>query len=213
MSKRTIIFGGSFDPVHNGHLIVARAIATAAGASCVLLMPTAANPLKTAAPAEASHRLAMLKLATAAEPLLEVSDIELRRAGPSFSIDTVEQLAGLGDCDGPVSLVIGADMLAELPRWRRVNDLLAKAKLIVLPRPPQSRVDAIQAIESLRNQLPADYIEQLKKSVAQTPMIDISSTDIRRRVAAGLPIQHLTPQGVAEYIKTKGLYKNRQIGK
>ena len=207
MSKRTIIFGGSFDPVHNGHLIVARAIATAAGASCVLLMPTAANPLKTAAPAEASHRLAMLKLAIAAEPLFEVSDIELRRAGPSFSIDTVEQLARLGDCAGPVSLVIGADMLAELPRWRRVNDLLAKAKLIILPRPPQSRDDAIQAIESLRNHLPAIYIEQLKNSVAQTPMIDISSTDIRRRVAAGLPIQHLTPKPVAEYIKTNSLYR------
>lgn len=210
MAEKIIIFGGSFDPVHNGHLIIARAVAEAIGGGCVLLIPTGVNPLKSARPAEPEHRLAMLRLAVQDDPLLEISDIELRRKPPSFTIDTVEELKKRGDYAGPLSLVVGTDMLEELPMWHRVEDLLRLAQLIVVSRPPCWQESTIEAVEKLRRRLGDVFsgnIDNIIASVVPAPLIDISSTDIRRRIANGLAIRYLVPDQVANFIEETGLYR------
>ncbi len=207
MTKQTIIFGGSFDPVHNGHLIIARAVAGELGAERVLLMPTGVNPLKSTGPVAGEHRLAMLKLAVQGDNLFEISDIELRRQPPSYTIDTVEELLRLGTFPGQLGLVIGADMIKELPKWRSVKELLGKVRLLVACRPPEQYESIVQAVKNLAGQLPAEYVQEIAASVVNTPLIDISSTDIRRRVSAGLDIDDMVPPAVADYIKRNGLYQ------
>ncbi len=203
--RKTILFGGTFDPVHNGHLIVARAVAESVGAGRVLLIPTGVNPLKPAPVATDKQRLAMLQLATAADALFEISDAELRRKPPSFTIDTIEKLPRLQD--ERLSLVIGADMLAELPKWRRVDDLLELVEVIVACRPPWTAEKTHREIAELAGRLKPEQIERLGQSVVATPLIDISSTDIRRRIAAGQSVRYLIGESVRAYIDEHRLYR------
>jgi nicotinate-nucleotide adenylyltransferase len=195
---RRLCFGGSFNPIHHGHLICARFLAETARFDRVVLIPCAQPPHKPEAfdLADPAHRLAMCRLAVAAEPaLFEVEDIELRRAGPSFTIDTVRQLKQRGWAD--LSWLIGADMLAGLATWHRCQELIAEVNFVVIPRPPwQFDWPA----------LPAEY-RHLQRNVLPAPLVDISATDIRRRLAAGLSIAYLTPPAVIEYIQTHGLYR------
>ena len=207
MAEQILIFGGSFDPIHNGHLIIAHAIAESLGVERVWLMPTGVNPLKTASPAASEHRLAMLRLAIENDELFEISEIELRRQPPSYSIDTIDELLSLGIYQSPLNMAIGADMIGELPKWHCAEELLAKVKLVIACRPPWSYKSVVEAIEKLRGQLSDKYINEIAASVIPTLLIDISSTDIRSRAAAGKPIQPLAPPAVAEYIKLNKLYQ------
>src|SRR5688572_20313631 len=170
---RRLCFGGSFNPVHHAHLICARAVAEAGGFDRVVLIPSARPPHKgedyEIAPAE--DRLEMCRLAAGAEPsLFEVSDIEVRRGGASYTIETVRALKREGWAE--VHWLIGADMVMQLPTWREPEALLREAELVVMGRPGW-------AMDWSR--LPAPY-RALKERVHAAPLIEISATEVRERV-------------------------------
>jgi nicotinate-nucleotide adenylyltransferase len=192
-----LCFGGSFNPIHFGHLCCAEAVAAKAGYEQVILIPSARPPHKADTPdlAAPHDRLVMCRLATARNDLFNISDIETRRSGPSYTIDTAQELREQGWPE--VHWLIGADMLLYLPRWHRPLDLLEQIHFVVMSRPGWT-IDW--------EALPPEF-RHLKANVVEAPQIDISSTDIRRRVREGLPIDHLVPAAVADYIREHRLYR------
>jgi nicotinate-nucleotide adenylyltransferase len=205
MSKRIVFFGGSFDPVHHGHLIVARAIAEQCGFERVTLIPTGAPPHKPPPVAAGELRLEMLRAAVAGKTGFDVCDLEVRRTGASFTIDTLAELRDRHGPDAELHWVIGADMLEDLRLWRRAADVLEAARIHVALRPPwDQRLAGI--LEGMKRHFAPAQVEPLARNVVQTPLIDISSTDIRRRIAAGLPIDFLVPEAVLAIIRGTGVY-------
>ncbi len=204
MGKRIVCLGGSFDPVHNGHLIVARAVAEARGYQRVMIVPAATPPHKPAARATGRRRVEMLRLATAGDELFEVNEIELRREGPSYTLDTVCQLRGrAGDVE--VHWIVGTDMLADLPKWHRAPEVIAEATIVTAARPGwNDRIEDI--LSDLADHFGAEAVEGIRAGVVRTPLIEISSTDIRRRVRAGLSVRYMVPEPVEVYIAEQGLY-------
>jgi nicotinate-nucleotide adenylyltransferase len=196
-TNRTLCFGGSFNPIHHAHLITARAVAEAAGFSKVLLIPSSQPPHKpsNADIAPANHRFAMCKLAVANDPFFDVSDVELRRTGPSYTIDTIRQFKQ----DGWTSVhwLIGADMLQILPKWRQPQALVAEAQFLVMARPGWT-LDWSSLPEEFRH---------LRHNVITAPLLQISATDVRTRLRDGLPISYLVPNAVRRYIEQHGLYR------
>ena len=205
MTDRIVLFGGTFDPVHNGHLIVARSIAEQLDLPKVMFVPAAAAPHKDPADATAQQRLQMLRLGIAGEDLFEICELEISRAGPSYTLETVRQLRRLGGGGIDVSVIIGADMLEDLPIWHRVDELLDEAHIIVALRPPWDR-QLQQVLESLEGPLGRQKAETLSKAVVTTPLIDISSTEIRRRAREGKSIRFLVPEAVEKFIKNQHVY-------
>jgi len=202
--QRVGLFGGSFNPVHFGHLISARSVAEQLGLSQVVLIPAASPPHKQPAGLiSAEHRLEMTRLAVRGDPLFTVSDVELRRAGPSYTFDTVTSLQqALGEAV-KLSWIIGADSLAELPTWYRIHDLIARVDIVTVMRPgPWAEPAAI-----LQANFGAAETARLLGSRLSTPNIEISATDIRERVARGASIRYLTPAPVIAYIDEHGLYR------
>jgi nicotinate-nucleotide adenylyltransferase len=193
----TLYFGGSFNPIHHGHLICARAVAEARGYDQIVLVPSGQPPHKpvSAELASGGDRLEMCKLAVADMSLFRVDSSEIDRAGPSYTIDTIRQLATTAP--GGVHWLIGADMLLYLPKWHRVKELLREVHFVVMARPGWTLEWSA---------LPPEF-RRLKDNVVEAPMIDIRATDIRRRVTAGLSIEYLTPPAVCEYILSRGLYR------
>jgi len=199
----TLCFGGSFNPIHNGHLICAQAVARKADYDRILLIPSAVPPHKAAADlASAADRLAMCRVAakerevtSGAGGLFDVSDIETRRTGPSYTIDTAQELRQLGF--PRIDWLIGADMLLYLPKWHRPLDLLREVHFVIMARPGW-------AIDW--NALPSEF-RHLRENVVEAPKIDISATDIRRRVREGLPLSGLVPDSVDRYIVAHQLFR------
>lgn len=196
-----LCFGGSFNPIHNGHLLCAQSVASCAGYDQVLLIPNAHPPHKPDTPdlAPASDRLAMCHLAAAFMRrdgvTFDVSNIETRRGGPSYTIDTAQELQAAGFAL-PIYWLIGADMLMYLPKWHRVEDLLTMVHFVIMARPGWT-IDF--------SKLPKTF-QHLQGQIVPAPTVDISATDIRRRVKVGEPIHDLVPPRVAEYIATHRLY-------
>jgi nicotinate-nucleotide adenylyltransferase len=183
------LFGGSFDPVHHGHLIVARVAAEALRLDQLRFLPAREQPFKRgrhAAPA--ADRAVMLELALAGSPGFAVERAELERPAPSYTVDTLEALRAREPA-ATFTLLLGADAAAELPAWHRASELPRLARIVVFGR-PGSPVPASALI--------AGAIE--------VPAIDISATDIRRRVRAGLPVRYWVPDAVAEYMVRHRLY-------
>jgi nicotinate-nucleotide adenylyltransferase len=184
------IFGGSFDPVHTGHITVALAAGQALGAGAVHLVPAAVQPLKADRRlASAEDRLAMLRLATREHDLLVVDDREVRRGGVSYTVDTLREMRAEFAADR-LCLMIGADAAHELPQWRERAEITRLAQIVVLTRPgaPAPR-------------------HRLIDGVLEVPAVAVSATEIRGRVARGEPIRGLVPDAVAEYIAFHGLYR------
>lgn len=207
MSKRWLYFGGTFDPVHEGHLRIARALAEAIGASRVLLVPTGVNPIKPPPAASAEDRLAMLRRAVGDESLLEICDLEIRRPPPCYTIDTVEALQTHLGPETELHLAVGADMLADLPRWRRAVDLLRQVPLVVACRPPLTLPRVEQALKTLADTMMKSFgLETFRAQAIPTPLLEISSRDIRHRISKGLSVEGLVPKEVMEYIRENELY-------
>jgi len=207
MPQDVVLFGGTFDPVHNGHLIVARALAEQQGFGRVRFVPTAQPPHKPPAEAPGPDRLAMLRLAVAGEAIFDVWDIELTRAGPSYTLDTLRAVRRQRGADAKLYWVIGADMLEDLPRWHKVQEVLGEAEIIIAARPPWDR-QLDEVFSRLGKHFAPAQVERLRASVVSTPLIDISSTDIRRRRRRGRSIRYLVPEPVAAYIAEHGLYQS-----
>lgn len=191
-----LCFGGTFNPIHHAHLICARAAAEAAGLEGVLLIPTRQPPHKIVGPdlAPPADRLEMCRLAVAGDPFFAVSDIELRRDAPSYTIDTVRQLKRDGWKE--VHWLIGADMVRILPQWHQPLELLRETRFVIMARPGWS-FDW--------QTLPPEY-RQLEASVVTTPLVELSATAIRQRAREGKPIEYLTPPSVVQYIRERKLY-------
>lgn len=199
----TLFFGGSFNPIHHGHLIGARAVAEVAGFERIALVPSAEPPHKKTSGhgkpdrshmAEFADRLSMCQLAVAGDPFFEVTDIERRRDGPSYTIETARQLRPMGH--DPVHWLIGGDTVPHLPTWHEPLALLEEVHFVIMARPGcQIAWDA----------MPPPY-RKLRDQVIPAPLIDISATQIRHRVAGGLPIHYLTAPAVERYIRERRMY-------
>jgi len=184
---RVGVFGGTFDPVHVGHLSIAQAALECVPLDRVVFVPTRRSPLKDRGPlASEEDRLAMLRLATADEPRFEVSTVELDRPGISYTVDTLEALAG----EGVLYLVMGADAADKFERWRRPERIRELATLLVASRPgaptPPERPGVV---------------------VFDAPCLDISSRELRARSARGRSLRYLVPEAAVRYLEGHGLYR------
>lgn len=180
------IFGGSFDPIHHGHLILARAALEELGLDRILFIPANLSPHKTQTkPATAQDRLAMLQLAVWGEPRFESCDTELHRPPPSYTVETLRELKSRR-ADDEFTLLIGADNVAKFDTWHEPDAIRRLAKIAVLDR--------------------AGHMAPQEWPVVRR-LVDISSTDIRARTAAGRSIRYLTPDAVCDYIAVQGLYR------
>jgi nicotinate-nucleotide adenylyltransferase len=197
------LLGGSFDPVHYGHLLLAETAREECRLDQVWFVPAAVPPHKRFRPlADADDRLAMLKLAIGAHPQFSVTTLELERGGLSFTVDTLAELRR-EDSSRELFLILGSDALADLPSWRQPERICALATLIVAIRQGSAAAD-FAILESIvsderRRHFAAHQIEM--------PRIDLSSSDLRRRVAAGRSIRYRTPRAVEEFIQANGLYR------
>lgn len=208
MAERIVLFGGTFDPVHVGHLIVARSVAEHLGFERILLVPSASPPHKTSACASADHRLAMLRLAIEGEGLFDVCEVELSRArsGASYTIDTIEAFRRRHGPEAEIHLIIGADMLEDLPQWFRASQVVDSARIVVALRPPwDQRIDEI--FEAIERRFGPERRRRIRGDVIGVPLLEISSSQIRSRVHAGRSIRYLVPESVRKYIEQLGLYR------
>jgi nicotinate-nucleotide adenylyltransferase len=193
--------GGSFDPVHAGHLHIARAAADALGLKRVLLVPAGVPPHKQQRRlAPGPDRLALLALAARVDPRLQPCDVELRRPGPSYSVDTAQQLLAERPAGTRLYFILGADMLADLPHWHRVGEL---ARLVTFC--PVARAGTPLELEPLRTALGDEAVARIAAHVVRAELHPASSTAIRAALAQGQEPDWLPP-GVAEAIAARGLY-------
>ena len=203
MSERIALFGGTFNPIHCGHLTVARAVADRLALSRLVLMPSARPPHKPAGDLAAGEdRLAMCRLAAEIDPRLVVSDLELHRPPPSYTVDTLAAL-GRDSPSAKLLLVIGADMLRDFHLWYRFEDIARTARIVTVPRPGVE----IGSLAALRRALGEAAVEGILADLQDTPLVDVSSTEIRRRLLAGQSVADLVPPAVARYIVEHGLYR------
>lgn len=204
------ILGGTFDPIHHGHLRLAVEVAERLGLDRVHLTPSADPPHRSRVFAPAALRLEMVEAAVSACPLLVADGCELARSGPSFTVDTLAEFRRRYP-DAALAFVMGADAFAELPRWHRFEMLTELAHLVVVNRPgvavtPHPEIDAFAhskwqpEVAILRNE-PSGGIHAI-----QMPVLDIASSDIRARRAAGRHVDFLTPTSVVDLIRAHGLY-------
>jgi nicotinate-nucleotide adenylyltransferase len=202
--KRIAIFGGSFNPVHNGHLLVAQAVFETFGFDKLLLVPCQVSPFKQgqdgSVVADASHRLDMLRLAVGSDSRFDVCDIEAKRQGVSYTIDTVHQLM-MHYQETRFSLVMGMDSLLDLYRWRQANELVSLCDIVTVQRPG---CDVKPSLSDLH--FPLDVSENILKNIVRGRLCDISSTEIRQRIAEGRSIRYLVPQAVEDYILQNNLW-------
>lgn len=216
MSALRIQYGGTFDPVHKGHLAIARSARDRLQAG-VWLMPAADPPHKGPTEADAGQRLAMLRLAIAGQAGLHVDDRELRRAGPSWTIDTLIELRReIGD-EAPLAILIGADSFLGLPSWKSWQSLVDHAHIVIAER-PGSRIDQDALPEPLHgfaaprwctlastlHEAPCGRLLRLK-----LPLRPESSSELRARINDGRPWREWTPPAVADYIERHRLYGAR----
>ncbi|MBU0719403.1 MAG: nicotinate-nucleotide adenylyltransferase [Planctomycetes bacterium] len=203
MAEQVGLLGGSFDPIHNGHLAIARAVAQRLALDRVIFLPSANPPHKAVDRlSDAEHRAAMVRLAIAGEPLFDFSDYDLTRSGPSYTIDTVAHFHRLLGSDVGLFWIIGGDTLAELAAWHRVRELVDNCRIVTASRPGWTTTDWSR----LQTVLTSEQITRLRADVLDTPLVDISSTDIRNRVRQGQSIAHLVPEEVYRYIDAQRLY-------
>ena len=199
--QRIGILGGTFDPPHVGHLWLATLAADAIGLDRVLFMPAAQPPHKEGqVVTRASDRVLMTRLAIAGNAAFELTLIETERPGPSYTIDSVDELRRTYGTDADLYLVMATDSLNAIDTWREPDALLERIEWVVGPRRGEPAPDR-SALEDRFGEL-ASRIHLL-----EGPSLDVSSTDIRQRVAAGHAIRYLVPRGVEELITERGLYR------
>ncbi len=195
------ILGGTFDPIHIGHLIIAEEVRLCLELDHVLFLPAGQPWLKVERViSEVKHRVAMINLAIASNPYFKLSNIEVDRPGSSYTVDTVEILHKQLDSDTKIFLILGWDSLNELPFWKEPGQLINMCKLVVVPRLDYPKPD----LESLSGVVPGVVTNTIMLDILS---IDISSTEIRQRVAKGISIRYLVPREVEKYIVEHKLYR------
>jgi nicotinate-nucleotide adenylyltransferase len=193
------ILGGTFNPPHLAHLVCAQEAHRALELDQVLFVPASIPPHKPVeAEPGAHHRMEMCRLAIAGDERFAVSDLELRRTGPSYMVDTLKELRSQASTN-ELFLILGGDIAAGLPQWREPEQVLELATVAIAKRRGTARGTVQKALDQLKGGDRARFFAM--------PRIGISSTMVRRRVRAGQPIRYFVPDGVLEYITTHGLYR------
>ena len=198
------VLGGTFDPIHVGHLVLAEEVRVRLGLDEVLFVP-AGNPwFKADVPITAAgHRLRMVRLAIAGKPHFKLSTMEVERPGRSYTVDTMAELRGTLASGDELFFILGWDNLRGLPRWREPERLITLCRLVAVPRVGEQAPD----LNTLEASIPG-----LSKRVIMLdkPQIAVSASEVRERAAGGLPIEHLVPQAVEGYIREQGLYRGKR---
>jgi nicotinate-nucleotide adenylyltransferase len=186
--------GGTFDPIHIAHLIVAELALDLLGLKRIVFVPSARPPHKNESDVSAiEHRLEMVRRAIDGNPRLSLSDLEVRRPEPSYTVETIRQFRQELGPDERIFFIMGADSLAQLATWKEPDELAASCELVVFRRPGVGPDEADPGLgKTVR--------------VLETPLIEVSSSDIRERVRNGLSIRYLVPDRVIAYIEEKNLY-------
>ncbi len=194
------VVGGTFDPIHIGHLIVAEEVRARLNLAEVLFVPAGQPWLKANSPVSAAeHRVQMVRLAIANKSYFKLSTIEIERVGASYTVDTIAELLGQLDAGDELFFILGWDNLGQLPQWHEPSRLVKMCRLVAVPRVGY----AVPDLESLEAIIPG--LSQ-RVVVMDKPEIDISASEIRNRIAHGLSIHHLVPEPVERYINQHGLY-------
>ena len=209
IAQRIGVLGGTFDPVHSGHLAIAQRAMTEAALDTVLFIPAGSPRLKQQRPvASVQHRVEMVKLAIAGNPQFQVCEIEVARPGPTYTVDTLEELSEeLSRKVGPevappgeLFFILGLDALTRLGEWKDPERILELCRLVVMMRPGYSRIDWPQFYARHPG---AEQRLELVASIA----VDISGTELRQRIESGMSLRGLVPEQVEEYIQAHGLYR------
>lgn len=200
MTARLGVFGGTFDPIHLGHLVAAHEAAMALGLERVLFVPTRRNPLKREDLGVTDHdRMEMVRLAIADNPLFELCSIEMDRPAPSYTVDTIEALRDLYP-DSELYFVVGLEAFGDLPRWHRPGALVSLATIVAVPRggaPPVDLAEVEALVPEARGRV----------CILSSPALEISASALRRRLALGESVRYLVPDAVLAYIGEHGLYR------
>lgn len=198
--RRVGIFGGTFDPIHNGHLAIAEEVRWTLSLAHIYMVPNTQQPLKYAGHcASPDQRLEMVRQACTGNPGFIPSDIELRRDPPSFTVDTLVAFRDILGTDTELWFILGADALVALPAWHEVERMMTLTRLAVVGRP-----GATLDLQALEQALPG----LTKRTVfIEGPRLDISSSDLRRRIAADQPVRYQMPDPVIAYIQQHRLYR------
>ena len=200
------LIGGSFDPVHFGHLLAAQGAAERLGLERVVFIPAKQPPHKMDRHlASFDHRYAMVKTAIRGNPLFEVSDVEMRRGGKSYSIDTIHMLREEYGQDCKMYFIVGADMVRDLPTWKHVHALVKLVSFAIVLRPG---FDSLRDLEAIRPRMGDRFVQETKRYIISIPPNGVSATEIRRRLRTGKPIRYMVPEPVERYIRKHSLYKN-----
>lgn len=195
------IMGGTFDPIHVGHLVTAEAVRNEYGLDRVLFIPAANPPHKQGQEVTpAMHRYIMTAMATYSNPYFHVSSLELDRPGPSYTIDTIYELKRVYGKNTELFFITGADAIQEIPTWDRIEELLGLCQFIAATR--QGCLPSVDNIKEYFGKLGKTRIHRLT-----TPELEISSTDIRERIKTGNSIKYIVPESVEHYILKEGLYR------
>lgn len=196
---RLCILGGTFDPPHIGHLVLAEMAREALEAVQVLFVPAADPPHKDATRLPIEHRLAMLERTIAGNPQFVLSRVDIDRPGPHYSVDMV-RLIQTQNPEAELFFLIGADSLRDLPKWYRPQELIRLCRLAVMPRP------GVEAAPDMHEDLIPGLAERVV--MIDAPLVDVSSTEIAARLRAGKSVRYLVPQPALDYIVANGLYSN-----
>jgi nicotinate-nucleotide adenylyltransferase len=190
------VFGGTFDPPHAGHIAVVEFVLAERLVDRVLVIPAGQPWLRPGAPlAPAADRLAMVRIAFDGRASVEVSDTEVERDGPTYTVDTLEELTRGGEPSAHYLLILGMDSARGIPRWHRYEQLVDMCELLIVGRPGE---------RGPLDLAPGHPARQAKYS--EGPLVEVSATDVRRRLANGQDVSGMVPQGVAAYIREHGLY-------
>jgi len=204
MKRKVILFGGSFDPVHIAHVKVAAAAAKEIGAERVIFIPARRSPHKKNSPgADQQQRLHMISLAIEDYENFQVSDCEFHRKEPSYTLDTVMHFKNMFGPDVELHWLIGADTINDLCRWHRIKDLIDNCCLTLMPRGGISGVD----FSGFDEEVGEERRKKLEKHILNTPLVEISSTEIRKRIAQSGDLSMMLDPKVADYIVENGLYR------
>jgi nicotinate-nucleotide adenylyltransferase len=203
--RRVGLLGGTFDPIHFGHLVIAEEVRTVLHLAEMVFVPAGHPPHKPGRiVTEAQHRLAMLELAIASNPHFTISLVDLERPGPSYTVETLQVLRQQWGAQTAIYFVIGGDSLEDLLAWYDPAGILQQlTALVAVQRPGYEEAAGYR--DTLEARLPG--IKQ-RLIMVQAPQLDISATDLRRRVAEGRPIKYQTPEAVERYIIEYGLYRH-----
>ena len=211
INMRIGVFGGSFDPIHFGHLILAEECRVEANLDQVIFVPAAQSPLKDSAPRSSNkQRLEMLSLALGGQTPFQISNLELERGGKSFTVDTLRELKEQHQ-DSELFLLIGQDSLNSFDRWKSPDQICQLATPLVIRRPVNHEVSKpVLELEKLASFVSSEQLDMIKELAMKSRLIEISSSDIRDRILNGKSVRYLLPRAVEKYIETQKLYLNRE---